>query len=633
MNRQEFGELRSRLEKARSDLFANNSVIEVNVDGSSIPAGAKETMAYFQQEIAKRGLKATVKMVSSFGAQWLEPSVFITKPGQPRILYGNVDPQRADALLTRCVVGNDPCKEFAFGNFSDNEFNGIPAMKTTDWWRLQHRISMRNCGNIDPESIEDFIAVGGYKGFEKALFDMTYDQIIKEVKDSNIRGRGGAYFQAGIKWESGRNEKRFPKYVVVNGHEGEPNVFKDRRLFEGDPHSVLEGLLIACFAVGTPDAYIYVGSEHMLGFKRMGEAVEQARKMGLLGQNILGSGFSCEVKVIIAAGAYISGEASAMLYGIQGDRGMPRTKPPRSVEAGLWAQPTVVNNVETFNNVPEIILNGGAWYASIGTPKSTGTKILSLSGPFKYVSVAEIPFGGPTRNAIEIVGGGHKDPNKKIWGVQTGAVSGGAFPERLFDVPFEIDDYGKYDCLLGSASLTAFDDSICIVDATYYVVRFNRDESCGKCIPCRIGCEGITEMLWRIKNGDGREDDLRKLDSLSDMVIQHSLCGLGQAAPVAVKNLLKIEEFRQELIDHIVNKKCRAGVCPMAHTNIESQMPRFGIPAALATPTANYRAINAVPAVGDTNVDKWKKLPMAQAGANGSGGAGNSKDEALNSRQ
>lgn len=587
MDRKEFTRLRSQAEKDRSDLFAKNTIIEVNVDSSSIPAGAKETLAYFQQEVVTRKLKAVVRMVSSFGAQWIEPTVFITKPGQPRILYAHVDSKRADELLTRWVAGNDPCIEYAFGNFSDNEFQGIPAMKTTDWWRLQQRISMRNCGNIDPESINDFIAVGGYKGLEKALFEMPPEQIIKEVQASNLRGRGGAGFQAGIKWESGRNEKRTPKYVVVNGHEGEPNVYKDRRLFEGDPHSILEGLLIGCFAVGTPDAYIYVGSEHMLAFVRIGQAVEEARKLGLLGENILGSGFSCEVKVIIAAGAYISGEASAMLYGIQGTRGMPRTKPPRSVEAGLWGQPTVVNNVETFNNIPEIVLNGGAWYASIGTPKSTGTKIICLSGKFKHVCVAEIPFGGPIRDAIEVVGGGALDPAHPIVSVQTGAVSGGAFPTSLFDVPFEIDAFGKYDCLLGSASFTAYDDTICIVDAVYYVLRFNRDESCGKCIPCRIGCEGLTEMLWRIMNGDGHEDDLRKLDNLSDMVIQHSLCGLGQAAPVAIKNLLKIPEFRQDLINHIRAKFCKAGTCPMAHISIEEQMPKFGIPAALAAPSSN----------------------------------------------
>lgn len=594
MTREEFVELRSRAEKERADLFANKTVIEVNVDSSSVPAGAKETLNHLRRMVDLKKLNAEVKLVSSFGAQWLEPTVFINKPGTPRIMYGNVDKTRADALLERWVGGDDPCPEYAFGNFGEDEFRGIPAMKTTDWWRLQHRISMRNCGNIDPANIMDFIAVGGYKGFEKALFDMTPDQIVTEVKASHLRGRGGAGFEAGIKWESGRAEKRTPKYLVVNGHEGEPNVYKDRRLFEGDPHSIIEGLLIGCVAVGTPDAYIYVGSEHMLGFKRIGDAVEECRKMGLLGQNILGSGFSCEIKVIIAAGAYISGEASAMLYGIQGTRGMPRTKPPRSVEAGLWGQPTVVNNVESFNNMPEIILNGGAWYAAIGAPKSTGTKIICLSGKFKHVCVAEIPFGGPISDAINVVGGGPLDPAKPIWAVQTGAVSGGSFPASLFDVPFDIDSFSKYDCLLGSASLTAFDDTICIVDAVYYILRFNRDESCGKCIPCRVGCEGLTEMLWRIKNGDGKQDDLRKMDGLSDMVIQHSLCGLGQAAPIAIKNMLKTPEFRQELTQHINSKWCRAGVCPMgAHVKIEEQMPRFGVPAALAAPTANYRVTYA----------------------------------------
>ena len=580
MDRNELIQLRTRLKDARTQLFREKIIIQCVIDGGSVMTGAKATLARFRK-LAQGASNIEVQVTGGFGAMWMEPTVFISKPGNPRILYGYVDEARAEELFKRYVQGNDPCAEYAFAWLKDNidypdfkwattnetDWQGIPHIGSTDWGRLQQRIVLRNCGDIDPESIEEYIAQGGYAGYEKALFDMGGDEIISEVKTSGLRGRGGAAFSMGIKWETVRSINRTPRYAIVNGHEGEPNVFKDRRIFEGDPHSVLEGLLIGCVATNIPEAYIYVGSEHPLAYKRMGKAVEDARKMGLLGENILGTGFTCDVKVIIAAGAYISGEDSAMMYGIQGTRGMPRVKPPRSAEAGLWGQPTLVNNVESFNNAPVILLRGGAWYASFGSAKSKGTKVISLSGPFKRTCLAEIPFGGPTRDAIEIVGGGPADPAHPIRAVQTGAVSGGSWPASMFDIMFDIDTYGQkqYANLLGSASLTAYTDQQCIVDACYYILRYNRDESCGKCIPCRIGCEGLTEMLWRIKNGDGKESDIAKLEGLSKMVIEHSICGLGQAAPLPVLNMLAIPEFKEELYQHIRSGFCKANVCPMEH--------------------------------------------------------------------
>lgn len=600
MNREEFHALSARTVAERAALFSNNTVIQIVLDGGSIPAGAKQTLAKFQELLAASG-RNDVKIVqtSSFGAMWMEPTIFISKPGVKRILYGGVTTARAADLWQRYVIGNDPCPEFAYAwldwtkdypdyawakGTNQADYKGIPHIGATDWGRLQQRIVLRHTGDIDPESIEDFIAMGGYIALEKALFDITPDEVISQVKGSGLRGRGGAGFAMGIKWESGRAEKRTPKYVIVNGHEGEPNVFKDRRIFEGDPHSVLEGLIIGCLAVGTPEAYIYVGSEHPLAYKRMGKAVEDARRVGLLGENIMGTNFACDVKVIIAAGAYISGEASAMLYGIQGTRGMPRSKPPRSVEAGLWGQPTVVNNVESFNNAPPILMKGGDWYASFGKGKSLGTKVISLSGPFKRTCIAEIAFGDPIAETINILAGGSLDPAHPIRAVQTGAVSGGSFPASMFEtMPFDIEEFSKWDCLLGSGSFTAYTDQQCIVDANYYILRFNRDESCGKCIPCRIGCEGITEMLWRIMNAQGKESDIAKLESLSKMVIQHSLCGLGQAAPLSILNILKIPEFKEELIQHIRNGYCKANVCPMNHKPQEIGYT-IGIPAHVAAP-------------------------------------------------
>ena len=596
MDRNELIQLRARYKQERSDLFAKKTVIQCVIDGGSILAGAKATFKQFQK-LAEGKADVVVKVVGGFGALWMEPTVFISKPGNPKIVYGEVSPSRAETLWNRYVQGTDPCKDLAFawlketeeypdfkwGGGDETEWQGIPHIGSTDWGRLQQRIVLRNCGEIDPESIEDYIAKGGYAGLEKVLFEMTGDQCIAEAKTSKLKGRGGAGFEMGIKWETVKGVKRSPRYSIVNGHEGEPNVFKDRRIFEGDPHSVLEGLIIGSYACDIPEAYIYVGSEHPLAYKRMGQAVEDARKMGLLGENILGSGFKCDVKVIIAAGAYISGEAGAMMFGIQGERGMPRVKPPRSAEAGLWGMPTLVNNVETFNNVPLIMLRGGAWYAQFGTPDSAGTKVISLSGPFKRQCLAELPFGGPTRDAIEIVGGGAADPAHPIRAVQTGAVSGGCLPASRFDLKFDIDEYGwnnkKLWLLLGSGSLTALTDQHCIVDAAYYVLRYNRDESCGKCIPCRIGCEGLTEMLWRIKNGDGKEEDVEKLESLSKMVIQHSICGLGQAAPFPIPNMLAFDEFKQELLQHIRAGYCKANVCPMEHAKGRQEvMFEWGVP-------------------------------------------------------
>ncbi len=594
MDRNELIQLRTRLKQGWQDLFAQKTVIHCVIDGGSVLAGAKATLKQFEK-LAEGRADVVIKVVGGFGAMWMEPTVFISKPGNPRILYGDVTPGRAEELWNRYVQGNDPCKDYAFawlkeaadypdfkwGGGEETDWQGIPHIGNTDWGRLQQRIVLRNCGDIDPESAEDYITQGGYAGLEKVLFDMSADDALNEAKVSKLKGRGGAGFEMGIKWETVRGVKRTPRYSIVNGHEGEPNVFKDRRIFEGDPHSILEGLIIGSYVCDIPEAYIYVGSEHPLAYKRMGKAVEDARKMGLLGENILGSGFSCDVKVVIAAGAYISGEAGAMMFGIQGTRGMPRVKPPRSAEAGLWGQPTLVNNVETFNNVPLIMLRGGAWYAQFGSKDSAGTKVISLSGPFKRPCLAEIPFGGPTRDAIEIVGGGPADPAHPIRAVQTGAVSGGCLPASKFDLMFDIDAYGwnnkNYYLLLGSASLTALTDQQCIIDAAYYVLRFNRDESCGKCIPCRVGCEGLTEMLWRIKNGDGKEEDIDKMEALSKMVIQHSICGLGQAAPLPIPNMLAFDEFKQELLQHIRAGFCKANVCPMEHADGKKVLYEWGV--------------------------------------------------------
>jgi NADH:ubiquinone oxidoreductase subunit F (NADH-binding) len=392
------------------------------------------------------------------------------------------------------------------------------------------------------------------------LFEMTAEEAVAEVTASGLRGRGGAGFPAGIKWESGRKARARPKFVAVNSHEGEPNVYKDRRIHEGDPHKILEGMLIASVVCGAERAYNYIGGEYPLAIKRFRKAVADAERLGLIGRNILGSGHDVEVRVRTGGGAYICGEGSALMYSVMGVRGQPRTKPPRSVEEGLWRRPTVLNNTETFANVPAIISKGGEWFSQIGTSTSAGTKMMTVQGPLKHVGLVETPMGIPMRTLIEEVWGGRRDGHQ-FRGVQTGGVSAGPLTDEHLDIPVDFDSLGDVGGMLGSGGFVVFDDTVCAVDFARYLTALNRYESCSKCVPCAKGNPALVEILDRIRLGRGTLDDLTLIQRTSKHIIELSLCGLGQVAPAPLLGMTKMyaDEFRA----HIVDGVCPAGVCPI----------------------------------------------------------------------
>jgi NADH:ubiquinone oxidoreductase subunit F (NADH-binding) len=445
---------------------------------------------------------------------------------------------------------------------------GIPVAKELDFWKLQQRMVGRNLGYIDPESIDDYIARGGYEALKRALSGISPDDLIQMISDSGLRGRGGAGFPTGTKWSGGRKARKTPKYVICNSHEGEPNVFKDRTLHEGDPHQIVEGLILQAYAVGTPWAYIYVGDEYPLAIHRTKIAVQQAYAAGLLGDNIMGSGFSCHMDVQMGGGAYISGEASALMFGIEGKRAMPRTKPPRSVEAGLFNLPTVVNNTETISCVPHIVVNGPQWFSGIGTEKSKGTKLFTLMGSIKTIGVYELPLGRTMRELVEVCGGGTLDghPFKAI---QTGGPSGGCMPEQYLDVIMDFDSLDQYGGTMGSGGYVVYDDRTCIVDMSRYFGRFNRYQSCGKCVPCRIGTKNLLHMVDRIALGGGKPEDIPIMMKWSDHVVEMSLCGLGQTAPLPLLGGLRY--FLEEFEEHINQKYCRTGTCPIHAITVEER--------------------------------------------------------------
>lgn len=534
-------------------------VIDVGISECSIAKGALDTFEHLRLKLEASGLRYTLRQVGCGGWCWAEPYVIISGPEHGAILYGNVDAERAPDLVSAMQRGL-PFFDLAVGTMGETAINGIEPISSHPFFARQRRVLSEDWGVIDPESIEDYIARGGYSAFIKALFDMTPDAIIEEMKISNVRGRGGAGFPAGIKWESARKARNEPKFIAVNSHEGEPNVYKDRRLIESNPHVILEGILIACFAVGSERGYNYVGGEHVLALKRFKKAVEQAYELGILGENVLGTGKNFEVRTRAGGGAYICGEGSALMYSVMGERGQPRTKPPRSVDEGLWRRPTMLNNTETIANAPAIIRNGGAWYAAMGTEKSAGTKLITFQGPLKRLGVVEVEMGISLRDLIFDVYGGMQD-GKTFKGVQTGGVSAGPLREEQLDVPVDFDSLTPLDGMLGSGGFVIFDTSICAVDFARYLQAFNRYESCSKCTPCRLGNPAMVEIIDRIRLGNGRSGDIELIERTSKHVIELSLCGLGQVAPMPTLGMLR--QYRDEWIAHIEQGVCPSGACPM----------------------------------------------------------------------
>ena len=438
-----------------------------------------------------------------------------------------------------------------------NETNGF-SLKDTAFYKAQHRVALRNCGVIDPESIDEYIAVDGYAALGKALTEMTPEQVIQCVKDSGLRGRGGGGFPTGVKWSLCAPNQADQKYVVCNADEGDPGAFMDRSVLEGDPHCIIEAMAICGYAIGATKGFVYVRAEYPIAVARLQKAIDQAREYGLLGKDIFGSGFDFDLEIRLGAGAFVCGEETALMTSIEGNRGEPRPRPPFPAVKGLFGKPTVENNVETFANIAQIILHGADWFASMGTERSKGTKVFALGGKIKNTGLVEVPMGTTLRDIIYNIGGGI--PNgKKFKAAQTGGPSGGCIPASLIDTEIDYDNLTAIGCMMGSSGLIVMDETTCMVDIAKFFLEFTVDESCGKCTPCRVGTKRLYEMLEKITSGKGTMEDLDRLEELCYYIKANSACGLGQTAPNPVLATLKF--FREEYEAHVRDKKCPAGIC------------------------------------------------------------------------
>ena len=473
------------------------------------------------------------------------------------IIYGPVRPEHIPLLIEEHFINRRPLERLML---RAPALDGrVPLMKDVPFFKDQRLIVMRNRGRINPERIEEYIAQDGYFALSKALHEMTPEGVIDEIKRSGLRGRGGGGFPTGVKWEEVRKYDRFPKYTICNGDEGDPGAFMDRTVLESDPHSVLEGMAISAYAIGAHQGYIYVRAEYPLAIQSLETAMAQAREHGLLGSDILGCGFDFDVTVYPGAGAFVCGESTALMYSLEGRRGMPRIKPPRSAEAGLWGLPTNLNNVETFANVPAIILKGAAWFASIGTAGSKGTKVFALTGAVSNVGLVEVPMGTTLRTLVFDIGGGIPD-GRRFKSAQMGGPSGGCIPEALLDTPIDFDSLTQAGSMMGSGGVVIMDERTCMVNTAKFFTEFSVDESCGKCAPCREGLKVMLDKLTAITGGAGEPGDIAFLEKLARHIQATSHCGLGQTAPNPV--LSTIRYFRDEYETHIREKRCPALICP-----------------------------------------------------------------------
>ena len=501
--------------------------------------------------LKEEGANVGVKKSGCHGFCEVGPLVLIEPDG---LLYLRVKADDCKEIWESTIVNDKSVERLMYheNNRVFEEKDSIP------FYEKQTRLVLKNCGSIDSESIDDYIAIGGYKALEKALFEMTNLDIINIITESKLRGRGGGGFLTGKKFSQVERQTEPQKYIVCNGDEGDPGAFMDRSIMEGDPHRMIEGMLIASIAVGSSEGYIYVRAEYPLAVERLRIAIKKAEEVGILGDNILGSKHSFKLRINQGAGAFVCGEGSALTISIEGHRGMPRTKPPRTVEQGLWGKPTVLNNVETFANIPDIINNGADWFLSIGTENSPGTKAFALTGNVKNTGLIEVPMGTTLREIIFDIGGGIKD-NKKFKAVQIGGPSGGCLIEEHLDVALDFDSLSKLGAMIGSGGLVVMDEDTCMIEIARFFMNFTQTESCGKCVPCREGTKRMLEILERIVSGNGVESDLDLLLELADTISSTSLCGLGKSAPSPVVSTIKF--FKDEYLSHIIDKKCRTHVC------------------------------------------------------------------------
>jgi NADH:ubiquinone oxidoreductase subunit F (NADH-binding)/(2Fe-2S) ferredoxin len=568
-------DLQSVREEGLKSLCPGKTKISVGMATCGLATGAGKVWDALSGEIEKAGLEIELNQTGCMGFCQEEPIVSVHEPGKPRIFYKKMTPEKAGELIagltdhtlkTDWILGRDEVEPSSEGDAGKRDDTGhasavlaeIPLCRDLAFYSKQQKIALHNCGYIDPGNIVEYIALGGYSALCKALREMTPVKIIDEIKRSGLRGRGGAGFPTGTKWESCRNAPGTPKYVICNADEGDPGAYMDRSVLEGDPHSVLEGMIIGAYAIGSHQGYVYVRNEYPLAIRRMRKAIEQAEAYGLLGENILGSGFTFKLKINRGGGAFVCGESTALMASLEGRVGEPRAKYIRSVARGLWDKPSNLNNVETWANVPLIINQGADWFAAIGTGKSKGTKIFSLVGKISNTGLVEVPMGMPLREIIYDIGGGIPG-GKKFKAVQTGGPSGGCIPAELLDLPVDYEALAKAGSMMGSGGMIVMDEDTCMVDVAKYFLDFLEGESCGKCVPCREGVRRARQILVRITEGKGREEDIDVLQDLALTLQDGALCALGSSAANPVLSTLRY--FRDEYVAHIKEARCPARVC------------------------------------------------------------------------
>ena len=518
-------------------------------------SGSQQIMVALREELKKQGLDEEVSVVQTgcHGLCALGP-IMIVYPDAT--FYAMVKEEDIPEIVEEHLLKGRPVQRLLYDETVTP--TGVKSLGDTDFYKKQHRIALRNCGVINPEVIEEYIGTGGYQALGKVLTEMTPDDVIQVLLDSGLRGRGGAGFPTGLKWKLAKGNDADQKYVCCNADEGDPGAFMDRSVLEGDPHAVLEAMTIAGYAIGASQGYIYVRAEYPIAVQRLKIAIDQAREMELLGDDIFGSGFSFNIDLRLGAGAFVCGEETALMVSIEGNRGEPRPRPPFPAQKGLFGKPTILNNVETWANIPQIILNGPEWFSSMGTEKSKGTKVFALGGKIHNTGLVEVPMGTTLREIIEEIGGGI--PNgKKFKAAQTGGPSGGCIPAEHFDIPIDYDNLVAIGSMMGSGGLIVMDEDDCMVDIAKFFLEFTVEESCGKCTPCRIGTKRMLEILEKITKGQATMADLDKLEELCYYIKANSACALGQTAPNPV--LSTLQYFRDEYVAHIVDKTCPAGVC------------------------------------------------------------------------
>ncbi len=518
-------------------------------------SGSRKIIEEFNKEIAAVGLNEEVKVIKTgcFGLCALGPIVVVYPEGS---FYSMVKPEDVKEIVDEHLLKGRVVTRLLYDETVQGET--IKSLNETEFYRHQMRLALRNCGRIDPNNIEEYIGYDGYAALGKVLTEMTPTQVCQTILDSGLRGRGGGGFPTGRKWQLAAMNEADQKYVCCNADEGDPGAFMDRSILEGDPHAVIEAMAIAAYAIGATKGYVYIRAEYPIAVERLQKAIDSAREYGLLGKDIFGTGFEFDLEIKLGAGAFVCGEETALMRSIEGNRGEPRPRPPFPAQKGLFGKPTILNNVETYANIPQIILNGAEWFSKIGSEKSKGTKVFALGGKIKNTGLVEIPMGTPLRTVIEDIGGGI--PNgKKFKAAQTGGPSGGCIPASLIDTPMDYDNLIALGSMMGSGGLIVMDEDTCMVDIAKFFLEFTVEESCGKCTPCRIGTKRLLELLNKITSGNGELEDLDRIEKLANFIKENSQCGLGQSAPNPVLSTLKY--FRDEYVAHIVDKKCPAGVC------------------------------------------------------------------------